>query len=153
MSTEFGTYPFIHFDEAIAKLKAASDRLIVESWETAPDQSPRKFLFGQHRVDSLDRKFSTLAGRTSPHWQMHPTLSDEERHRDPLAGIFFFKVAGGPRNDARKFLLTIGEILGVQIMHEWNWPIADLYDAGTRYHLGMTDEEADAILEKEEARQ
>lgn len=123
MSYDFDTKPWIRFDEAMDKLRS-SGKVLVEP-------PPRMFLFEHMLVTSLDGCFGTSAGRLGPGGEVQ--MTEEDRHRDPKAGLYFFKCFGEPREEARRFLVMLAEILGVDIVTEYGDSVSDVNAWSVRY--------------------
>lgn len=129
MGYGFETAMPILFGDALERLRR-SGKFIIE-------RAKPPCLYDGHTVSSLDGRFATVAGRKVSYYS---DASEEEKHTDLLAHVWFFKCSGSPRYEAWRFMRTIGDVLGTEIMTETWWDPLSLSDEwSVGYVLGLDD--------------
>jgi hypothetical protein len=120
------------FDDAIARLEQAGFTT-----------EKVGFLYGGLTVFSKDRAYSTTAGR----WGFPDNISEEECKVYPLSNVWFFKCRGETALGRWRFLRSIGDALGSELMTEFH---EALIDAGwsVAYGIGLTDDEVEQALDE-----
>jgi hypothetical protein len=144
MGSEFYTDKVVDFDEALKKLSEATTVVLME-----PQHRP--FLFGHKCVQSLDGLYHTCAG-----WapvvpgQSFPTNVEVENFTGPKR-IWFYKCQGVDRQAARRFMVSIGTVLGVEIVTEYGGePLSDPYAGTVEYEFGPGPEDESEEDDSEE---
>lgn len=138
MGSHFETETAVDFDEAIKKLS--------ESPLVKVEDPLRVFLYGHKRIVSFDGRSYTQAGWSpridpdEPSPVSFKTTAEMQAYVGPKR-IWFFKcssASGSPadRQAARLFMVSIGTVLGVRVMTEYNEPVEDAEAWSVEYEFG-----------------